>query len=87
MFQPSTRHPWMTEAACAAPGVDPDLWFPNLHEYRGEAGKAIAICQTCPVKPKCLALALAQPLAIYGIWAGRTSDEIRSLRRKQRRNP
>jgi WhiB family redox-sensing transcriptional regulator len=87
MFQPPTKHPWMTDAACAAPGVDPDLWFPNLQPYRGEEGVAIAICQACPVKPECLAHALAEPNLGFGIWAGLTSDEIRSMRRQQRRNP
>jgi len=87
MFQPPARHPWMSEAACVAPGVDPDLWFPNLHECRGEEGKAIAICGNCQVKPECLAHALKEPHLGFGIWAGLTSDEIRAMQRKLRRNP
>ena len=83
MFQPPVRHPWMTGAACAAPGIDPDLWFPNLHV--SQAGEAIAICSACPVKAECLAHAMNEPLLSDGIWAGLTGDEIRAMRRKARR--
>jgi len=87
MFQAPIKHPWMDDAACAAPGVDPDLWFPVLQPHRGQEGVAIAIatCEACPVKAECLLHALNEPHLSDGIWAGLTGDEIRAMRRRARR--
>jgi WhiB family redox-sensing transcriptional regulator len=86
MFQAPVKHPWMDDAACAAPGIDPDMWFPSLHvSHAAEVEAAIAICAACPVKAECLAHAFTEPHLSYGIWAGLTGDEIRAMRRKARR--
>ena len=46
-------------ARCAGAGLDPDQWFPVSAEEgkaRQEAAEAIAICNSCLVRARCLAL-------------------------------
>jgi hypothetical protein len=45
-------------AACAAPGVDPELFFPAPGQH-GKAARAKRVCARCPVRTACLADALA----------------------------
>ena len=87
IWSPPLKYPWMDEAACAQPGVDPDLWFPQHHAWLTSAAQAIAICNRCPVQAECLEHALTEPHVADGIWGGLTGDEIRSLRRRARRQP
>jgi WhiB family redox-sensing transcriptional regulator len=56
---------WMDSAACRGSKVD---FFPE-ENYHSDAPKAIAICQRCPVKQKCLEFAVANKMR-YGIWGG-----------------
>lgn len=46
--------PWRQAAACRAPGVDPEWFFPESAEDRR---RAVAVCRTCPVAAECLAAA------------------------------
>jgi WhiB family transcriptional regulator, redox-sensing transcriptional regulator len=72
---------WQHRAACAAPGVDPELFFPTPGQH-GKAARAKRICDRCPVKAPCLADALATPPSEdHGIRAGTTPQERRQLRR------
>ena len=68
------RPAWMKRAQCR--GEDPALFFPSLG---GNAAKARAICSICPVRPECLAYALADPESA-GVWGGITERERRKLR-------
>lgn len=71
---------WHIHAGChPANGHSPDLWFPltpqarpgqTRTQRRAQAtAAAIAICNTCPVKAKCLDAALANE-ETDGIWGG-----------------
>lgn len=45
---------WSHDAACAQPGVDPDLWHTNTNPDWQQVGSAIHICrQHCPVQQEC----------------------------------
>lgn len=83
--QPVSR--WRQRAACRAPGVDPELFFPV-----GESGPALSkvaaarrVCGRCPIQAGCLAWALrsGEP---DGIWGGTTPGERRTLRTRLRRS-
>lgn len=66
--------PWEERAACQQ--VDPALF---TGPYVGEAQR---ICRECPVRPECLATALAEsPQHDAGVWGGFTVEERRRLRR------
>lgn len=74
---------WQFDAACN--GVDPETFFLE-HNTRGKTKyskeqKAIAICNTCPVKQECLDHALKVP-EIFGVWGGMTEDQRQSLVKK-----
>lgn len=70
---------WHERALCAAPGADPEDWFPGERDYQGTRA-AKALCEPCPVRVECLAWALANG-AEYGVWGGTTPDERRSMAR------
>jgi WhiB family redox-sensing transcriptional regulator len=75
-------------APCTRPEVDEDLWHPNGYEkaYRLQAAKAIALCNTCPMRIECLAWAEAIG-ATHGIWGGVWIDyKAGSRNRKQKRS-
>jgi WhiB family transcriptional regulator, redox-sensing transcriptional regulator len=75
---------WQHRAACAAPGIDPELFFPAAGE-RDKTTQAKQICSGCAVKAECLADALARPRdQDYGIRGGTTPNERRHLREPSR---
>lgn len=47
---------WLEHAACA--GHDPELWFPKGPGVVEQTAAAKAICDTCPVRARCLDVAL-----------------------------
>lgn len=63
--------PWAKDAACAASLVD---FFQESSVH--ETLKALEICNTCSVRPECLAYALEADEP-FGIWGGATSAERR----------
>src|SRR6266540_1660977 len=64
---------WRDRAACVAPAIDPELFFP-----------AKRVCARCPVRVECLADALAcMPTHDDGIRGGLTLTERRALRRER----
>jgi WhiB family redox-sensing transcriptional regulator len=69
------RPAWMAQGACR--GEDPALFFPVVG---ANAAKARAICSSCPVRPECLAYALADPESA-GVWGGYAERERRKLGR------
>lgn len=67
---------WQERAACSAPEVDPEWFFPV---NPGNAGnRAKAICNNCEVKQQCLTVALREP--VRGIWGGTSEHQREKLR-------
>ena len=79
-IQPPMKMPWMTDAACARPGVDPEVFFPlsERHEHVVDYGPAFAICAPCPVKAECLAHAIGSHDISAGVWGGLTPQQVRA---------
>jgi WhiB family transcriptional regulator, redox-sensing transcriptional regulator len=74
---------WRHQAACARPGVDPDLFYPDPGQ-RTKVAHARRICARCPVQAPCLEEALATPW-LDGVWAGTTSRDREHIRAQRRR--
>jgi len=76
---------WRQLAACARPGVDPELFFPGSSET-GKTRQAKRICADCPVKAPCLADALARPPNNdHGIYGGTTPRQRGQIREEAQR--
>ena len=79
---------WYEFAACR--GYPHEWWFP-YSEGSGylypDAAKALAICndEEHPCKVRDLCLEHAMHFATYGIWGGKTANQIKQIRREQRR--
>lgn len=73
--------PWLQDAACTDSGVD---FFPEVGLYSA-VKKAVAICETCPVKQECLDFAMENKIE-YGIWGGKTPANRSTLRRYKYRH-
>ena len=71
---------WRHRAACR--DEDPELFHPVASGGPAllEVARAKAVCAFCPVKPECLAWALAR--GEYGIWGGATENERREMKRR-----
>jgi WhiB family redox-sensing transcriptional regulator len=71
---------WQFDGACN--GIDPEAFFlePSTRgkNKRSVEQKAIAICNTCPVRQKCLDHALKVP-EMFGVWGGKTEEQRQSL--------
>ena len=68
----------MAEAACSAPNVPHEWFFPD--EEKGETSvKAISVCNGCVVREECLAYALVH--GEHGVWGGKSE---RARRREKR---
>jgi phenylpyruvate tautomerase PptA (4-oxalocrotonate tautomerase family) len=72
-------------ARCTDASLDADQWFPVSAEAgkaRHEAAAAIAICSTCLVRARCLALSLRHwDIGQHGVWGGLVAAERAALRR------
>jgi hypothetical protein len=80
---PDTRRrkpDWRTFAACRAEGIHPDAMFPDSDKVR--IAKARAICATCPVTRTCLRDAITSGDNQWGIRAGLTPEERRSVKKE-----
>ncbi|TWE14598.1 WhiB family transcriptional regulator [Prauserella muralis] len=62
---------WQTHAACAAPDIDPDLFFPEPRQ----AAQAQRICAACPVRQQCQAHA-QRHRERHGIWGGLSTRKL-----------
>jgi WhiB family redox-sensing transcriptional regulator len=82
----STQFPgsWVNRAACARPGIDPDIFFPNKGDGRGgpRTAEAKSICRACPVVAECLEFALDCP-DLRGIWGGVGYNRRQEIRRER----
>lgn len=77
---------WRQLAACARPGVDPELFFPGASEI-GKTRQAKQICAGCAVKAPCLADALARPAnSDHGIYGGTTPKQRGQIRKDAQRS-
>ena len=74
--------PWRAYAACAE--HDTDLFFPTTGE---DVRPAKAVCHGCEVRMECLehALALPEPVGIWGGTSEREHERIRGTRSRARR--
>jgi WhiB family redox-sensing transcriptional regulator len=72
---------WKLQAACRAPGIDPELFFVDQHD---PALEAKAICAGCPVRLQCLDYALTAGER-HGIWGGSGERERRRIKRQRER--
>lgn len=74
---------WQFEGACV--NADPESFFledgMRGSTKRTRENNAIAICNTCPVKQKCLDHALNVP-EVYGVWGGMTGEERHTLAKR-----
>lgn len=76
---------WRHDAACRE--MHPDLFWP-LGEgaaARQQAEAAKAVCNTCPVREKCLDWAVETRQDV-GVWGGMTERERRGLHRRKARS-
>ncbi len=77
-FAYSDGQQWMAEAACAAPNVPHEWFFPD--EEKGETSvRAIAICNDCVVREECLAYSLLH--GEEGVWGGQSERQRRRMKR------
>jgi WhiB family transcriptional regulator, redox-sensing transcriptional regulator len=75
---------WRDRAACAAPGIDPETFYPEPGR-RGVVAKARRICARCPVQAPCLEEALGMPGWLdEGVRAGLTAKDRSALRARRR---
>lgn len=68
---------WREIAACTGK----QEFFFNDHKA-SMVREAKKICETCPVRPQCLAHAMKHDE--YGVWGGLTANERRKARRAQK---
>jgi WhiB family transcriptional regulator, redox-sensing transcriptional regulator len=75
---------WRHDAACL--DADPELFFPigTASAASRQAQEAKRICRTCPAQVQCLAWALENGVT-DGVWGGRTAEERRAIRSRERR--
>jgi WhiB family transcriptional regulator, redox-sensing transcriptional regulator len=65
---------WQNQGLCRSGLYDPNLWYPDAPNSEWKSGKAISICQTCPVLDKCRIWALTKH-EVYGVWGGMSEDD------------
>lgn len=75
---------WQLDAACL--GLT-DLFFAKGRSdiSRWEQGQAKGVCRGCGVRTHCFEAAFARDEPGFGVWAGLSEDEHRSLDRSVRR--
>src|SRR5918996_2456254 len=72
---------WWRSAACRL--EDPELFFPMSGVGRAQqTARAKAVCARCPVRVRCLDLALRSGRLDHGIFGGMTGRERRELLRR-----
>jgi WhiB family transcriptional regulator, redox-sensing transcriptional regulator len=69
---------WQDDAYCRDSGID---FFPE-NSFNTKAIPAIAMCEACPVKDRCLEFAMNNNIN-WGIWGGKTAPNRRSIKRQR----
>lgn len=67
---------WQDNAHCRNTGID---FFPET-AYNTKAIPAMELCESCPVKQRCLDFAMVNNIN-WGIWGGKTAPNRRSMKR------
>ncbi|SEF10371.1 WhiB family transcriptional regulator [Jiangella alba] len=67
---------WDADLFCVPEGVSPS-------RRRAQETRAKRICETCPVRDRCLAEAMERDEQ-YGVWGGLDTEERRQLERRRR---
>ena len=67
---------WSDDAYCKGSVVD---FFPEVG-FNGKVVPAMAMCEACPVREKCLNFAVVNNIQ-WGIWGGKTAANRRSMKR------
>jgi len=68
---------WRARAACR--NLDTEIFFPDSE---ADAGPALSVCATCPVRNECLDWAIATRQH-DGVWGGTTESERKRIRRRR----
>lgn len=72
---PVGEREWVARAACSAPGVDPEWFFPSS---RGVLALAVDVCTSCPVREVCREDATTRGER-SGVWGGRQFGSSRPI--------
>ncbi len=72
---------WMRHGACA--GLDPNIFFPPRKGHNNLSAPAIAICNSCIHRMRCLHYALDHKID-EGVWGGTTGKSRIRIRRALR---
>ena len=75
------RQAWKRRALCAG-HPHREWWFSDLAE---DTIRAVAVCEVCPVKDRCLSVAI-DIREYFGIWGGQTPTQRRRMVRAARRS-
>ena len=81
---PSAPSPPFEQAACRAPGIDPDWFFPQRGDQPSQTRQAKQICLVCPERDACREWAVSAPIWLAGVWGGTTGRDRVRLRRSRR---
>lgn len=88
MIAEASGRDWRVAAACAAPGIDPEVFFPIDSGPAGElaVARAKALCASCPVRAECLAdvMAVEDPAERWGVTGGLSPVERAALFERDR---
>ncbi|OLL74347.1 WhiB-like transcription regulator [Pseudonocardia sp. Ae168_Ps1] len=83
----SAEYDWRRRGACTGAEHDPDLMWPTAapgtQARDRQAAEAKSVCNTCPVKTRCLQWAVEHEQ--WGIWGGLDEDERERLIRRRGR--
>jgi len=78
---PDSAYEWMNGAACKKT-KEADLFFENDPNIQSDV--IDRYCLSCPAMDACFEFAIAYPrVAAFGIWGGRTANELTAIRRKR----
>ena len=67
---------WMLDGLCI--DGNPEWWFPTPGD-RKRTERAVAVCQVCPVRVRCLTYALETD-SPYGIFGGQTEAQRKQIK-------
>lgn len=71
--------PWVADAACGRPGIDPEMFFPPPGKTGLDDTKDVReFCRHCPVVQACAEYAIRNEID-HGIWGGLTDRSRRKI--------
>lgn len=88
IHEPAGRD-WRSTAVCAAPGIDPELFYPIDTGPAGATAvvRAKQVCADCPVRAECLAdvMSVEDPAERWGVTGGLSAEERSALYLREHR--